>query len=33
MLYIESDGIVRLTRGDTARLTVDITNITSEQHR
>lgn len=31
MLYIESDGIVRLTRGDTARLTVDITNITSEQ--
>ena len=26
MLYIESNGTIRLTRGDTARLTVNITN-------
>lgn len=26
MLYIEKDGIIRLTRGDTARLTVKILN-------
>lgn len=26
MLYIESNGTIRLTRGDTARLTVSITN-------
>lgn len=28
MLYIEDDGTIRLTRGDTARLTVPITNQT-----
>lgn len=26
MLYIETDGTIRLTRGDTARLNVQITN-------
>lgn len=26
MLYVESDGTIKLTRGDTARLTVDINN-------
>lgn len=26
MLYVENDGTIRLTRGDTARLTVPITN-------
>lgn len=26
MLYLESDGTIKLTRGDTARLTVDIDN-------
>ena len=26
MLYVESDGTIKLTRGDTARLTVDIDN-------
>lgn len=26
MLYVESDGTIRLTRGDTARLTVNVTN-------
>lgn len=30
MLYIKSDGTVRLTRGDTARLTVPITNETDD---
>lgn len=29
MLYVESDGAVKLTRGDTARLTVTINNDTS----
>jgi uncharacterized protein YfaS (alpha-2-macroglobulin family) len=28
MLYVNTDGSIRLTRGDTARLTVDITNNT-----
>ena len=26
MLYVLEDGTIRLTRGDTARLTVDISN-------
>lgn len=26
MLYVQSDGAIRLTRGDTARFTVSITN-------
>ncbi len=29
MLYIKDDGAIRLTRGDTARLTVPITNQTN----
>lgn len=29
MLYIKEDGTIRLTRGDTARLTVPITNSTN----
>ena len=28
MLYVETDGTIRLTRGDTARLTVPLTNET-----
>ena len=28
MLYVETDGAIRLTRGDTARLTVPLTNET-----
>ena len=31
MLYIKSDGTIRLTRGDTARLTVPITNEVDEK--
>jgi hypothetical protein len=27
MLYVKDDGTIRLTRGDTARLTVPITNL------
>ena len=29
MLYIKDDGTIRLTRGDTARLTIPIINSTS----
>lgn len=29
MLYIEDDNTIRLTRGDTARLSVDVTNFPS----
>lgn len=31
MLYVESDGRIRLTRGDTARLTITIENDLSEE--
>lgn len=31
MLYVLSDGTVQLTRGDTARLSVNITNETSQK--
>lgn len=30
MLYVETDGTIRLTRGDTARLSVTITNDTDQ---
>lgn len=30
MLYIKDDGTIRLTRGDTARLTVPITNLVDQ---
>lgn len=30
MLYVETDGTIRLTRGDTARLSVSITNDTDQ---
>lgn len=31
MLYIESDNTIRLTRGDTARITIDITDSQGQQ--